>query len=189
MLLFVRKQLLRWQPTCRRTWVRTCRTASWRIREGDSPLQTGRITIEVVLVSGGRTRIGVLPESVVTPSIGQSADAARVVSDPQWTVRGERGAVPGTLLPPIGGGVDHRIAMLTGMVGVGEIADPANHRSIAQTIASGTRWVVCPIDGRSVGEHRGWRVCDPYIRCRGHPEGSYHRHSNLHRWRRKSLPG
>ena len=92
---------------------------------------------------------------MVTPSIGQSADAARVVSDPQRTVRGERGAVPGALLPPIGGGIDHRVSMNTGIVGIGEIADPANHRSGTQSIASGTRWVVCPMDGRSVGEAGG----------------------------------
>jgi hypothetical protein len=121
-----------------------CHATSWKVGGGSSPLQTSHIAVEVVLVSGNGTRIGVLPEGVVTPSIRQSADAASIAGDPQWAVRGERAAVAGTRLPPIGGGVDHRVTTSTGMVGVGEIADPADHRSSAQAIASGARWVICP---------------------------------------------
>jgi len=96
-------------------------------REGGLPLQTSHVTVEVVLVSGVGTRIGVLPESVVFPSSRQSADAVRIASDPQRISRTESGAVTGASLPPIGGGVDDRVAANAGVVGVGEIVDPANH--------------------------------------------------------------
>jgi hypothetical protein len=94
---------------------------------------------------------------VVAPSIRQSADAASIASDPQWAVRGERTAVAGARLPPIGGGVDHRVTTSTGMVGVGEIADPADYRSSAQTIASGARWVVCSTNSVQSVNLRGRR--------------------------------
>ena len=106
--------------------------------EGSSPLQTSRVTVEVVLVSGRGTRIGVLPESLIAPSSRQSANAASKVSDPQWVVGTEPGVVTGAGLPPVCVGVDHRVAANEGMVGVGEILDPANHRSSAQAIASRT---------------------------------------------------
>ena len=90
------------------------------------------------------------------------------MSDPHWTVRRELGAITGAFLPPIGGGVDHWVASNVGTVGFGEISDPVNHRSNAQTIAGvGTIWVICPInDGCSVGGSRTLEICDPYIRCR-----------------------
>jgi len=119
------------------------------LQEGErssSPLQTGRVTVEVVLVPGNGTMIGVLPESVVSPPIRQSADGAGIASDPQWVGGTERAAVTGASLPPIGRGVDHWVAALTGVVGVGEILDPANHRSIAQTITGGAIWVIYPIN-------------------------------------------
>ena len=115
-------------------------------REGGPPLQTSHVTVKVVLVSGSGTRIGVLPESVVFPSSRQSANAARIASDPQWAGRTESGAVTGASLPPISGGVDDRVAANAGVVGVGKIADPANHRSRAQAIASGAIRVICPIN-------------------------------------------
>jgi hypothetical protein len=139
--------------------------------EGSSPLQTSHITVEVVLVSGNGTRIGVLPEGVVTPSIRQSADAASIASNPQWAVRGERAAVTGTRLPPIGGGVDHRVATSTGMVGVGEIADPADHRSSAQAIASGARWVVCSKNSVQLVNLRGGRNATRTFDVEGTREG------------------
>jgi hypothetical protein len=114
---------------------------------GASPLQTSHITVEVVLVSGGGTRIGVLPKSVVAPSSGQSANAASIVSDPQWASRPESGVIAGASLPPVSGGVDDRVAADTGMVSIGEIVDPANHRGSAQAIASGAVRVICPMDG------------------------------------------
>ena len=95
------------------------------------PLQTSRVTVEVVLVSRNGTRVGVLPEGVVPPPIGQSSNGAGIASDPQWAVGSERGTVTGTSLPPIGGGVDYWVAALAGMVGVGEVLDPVDHRSSA----------------------------------------------------------
>ena len=112
--------------------------------EDDLPLQTSHVTIEVVLVSGNGTGIGVLPESVVTPPIRQIPDAASIVCDPQWAVGSKRGAVAGARSPPIGSGIDHGVATNKGMVGVGEVPDLANHRSGAQTITSGTVWVIYP---------------------------------------------
>jgi len=116
------------------------------IGEGSSPLQTSHVTVEVVLVSGGGTRIGVLPESVVTPPSRQSANTASIASDPQWASRTESGVVTGASIPPVSGGVDDRVAADTGMVGIGEVANPVNHRGSTQAIASGTVWVICPIN-------------------------------------------
>jgi len=147
-------------------------TTSQEGGRGSLPLQTSQVTIEVVLISRNGSRIGVLPESVVAPPSRQSANAAGIASDPQRAGRSESGVVTGAALPPIGGGVDHWVATLTGVVGVGEIADPADHRSSTQAIASGTIRVICPTkDGRSVGGYRKLKVRDPYIRCRGHPGG------------------
>ena len=70
------------------------------------------------------------------------------MSDPQRTGRAEPGVVAGALLPPIGGGVDHRVATDSGMVGVGEVVDPADHFSSAQAVASGAARVVCPTNNR-----------------------------------------
>ena len=123
-------------------------------RGGSSPLQTSHVTVEVVLVSGNGTGVCVLPESVVTPPVRQSADGAGIASDPQWAGGCERGAVAGAALPPIGGGVDHRIATNTGMVGIGEIPDPADHRRGGQTITSRAIWVICPTNN-------GWSVGTP----------------------------
>ena len=109
------------------------------------PLQTGHVTVEVVLVSGSGTRIGVLPESVILPPVRQSPDGAGIAGDPQRAVGSERGAVTSAGLPPVGGGVDHWVAALAGTVGVGEILNPADHRSGAQAITSGTTWVICPV--------------------------------------------
>ena len=90
---------------------------------------------------------------MILPPVRQSSNAVSIASDPQWAIGSERGAVPSASLPPIGGGVDHWVTANAGMVGVGEILDPANHRSVAQAIAFvATVWVICPMDGgRSVG--------------------------------------
>ena len=138
-------------------------TTSRRRGEGGSPSQTILITVEVVLVSGGATIVGVLPERVGAPSIWQRVGTVGIANDPQWVVR-KLGAVPSALLPPISGGIYHRVAMNKGIVGVGELADPVNHRSRAQAIASIAKYVICPIhDGWSVGESKGWRIHDPYL--------------------------
>ena len=172
-----------WRRSCWGTWIRMPYDLCEERKSG-LPLQTGRVTVEVVLVTGGGTRIGVLPESLVLPAIRQSADAAGIAGDPQWVVGSERGAITGASLPPIGSGVDYRVAALAGMVGVGEILDPADHRRIAQAITSGATRVVCTIDdGGLVSGSRRSRVGLPYIRCRGHLGGFFHRHSSLHHWR------
>ena len=116
-------------------------------RRGYSPFQTSRVTIEVVLVPGSGTRICVLPECMVLPPFRQSADGASVMSDPQRIVRSERGTVAGASLPPIGGGIDHRVTTNMGVVGVGEIPDPADHRGVTQSITSvlAVR-VICPMN-------------------------------------------
>lgn len=93
--------------------------------EGGLPLQTSRVTVGAVVVSGNGTRVGVLSESVVLPPCQQSANGAGKVSDPQWIGGSERVIIAGASLPPIGGGIYHRIATNTGTVGVGEILDPA----------------------------------------------------------------
>jgi len=95
-------------------------------RGGGLPSQTGHVAVKVVLVPGRGSRISILPKSMVIPSGRQSADAASPASDPQW-VRAKPGVVTGASLPPIGGGVDHWVATNTSVVGVREIADPANH--------------------------------------------------------------
>ena len=79
---------------------------------------------------------------MVLPSSGQSANAAGIASDPQWISRTEPGIVTGARLPPIGGGVDHWVTANMGMIGVGEIVDPANHRRSAQAITSCAVWVI-----------------------------------------------
>ena len=102
-------------------------TTSQKGCEDGLPFQTSHVAVKVVLVTRNRTGIGVLPESVVTPPIRQSADTASIASDPQRAVGSERGAVTSTSGPPIGGGIDHRETANAGMVCVGEIADPTNH--------------------------------------------------------------
>jgi len=124
----------------------TVRLSHWEGEGGGLPFQTSHVAAEVVLVSRNGTRIGILPESVVAPSSRQSTNGASMAGDPQRARSAESGVVTCASLPPIGGGVNHRVAADTGMVGVGEAADPANHRSGAQAIASGTIWVICPID-------------------------------------------
>ena len=166
-------QLFSWRQGCRKIWVRTPYTPSSQSgEEGNLPFQAGQIAVEVILVSRRWPRVGVLPESMVTPPIRQSADARSIASDPQWAVRSERGAVSGARSPPIGGGVNHWVPPNAGMVSVGEIPDPANHRSGAQAIASGTVWVICPIGHkRLVDRSRRLKIHDPYIRYREHLGG------------------
>jgi len=105
---------------------------------------------------------------MVAPSSRQSADGGRIASDPQRAGRSECRTVTSATCPPIGGGVDHWVAANTGMVGVGEIADPVNHCSRAQAIASGAIRVICPInDGCLVSGPRKLRIYNPYIQYRG----------------------
>ena len=118
-------------------------------REGGLPLQTSHVTVEVVLVSGDGARIGVLPESVIAPPSGQSANTASITSDPQRASRSESGVVTGASTPPVSGGVDDGVATDTGMVSVGEVADPINHRGSAQAIASRAIGIICPINDES----------------------------------------
>jgi len=109
---------------------------------------------------------------MVAPSSGQSADGVRIASDPQWAGGSKRRAVTSASRPPICGGVDHWVAANAGMVGVGEIADPANHRSRAQAVASRAVWVICSInDCCLVGRARKLKMYDPHILCRGHLGG------------------
>jgi hypothetical protein len=68
------------------------------------------------------------------------------------------------------------------MVGVGEIADPADHRSSAQAIASGARWVVCPTNSVQSVNLRGGRNAIHTFDVKGAWEGDA---SSSHRWRRK----
>ena len=115
--------------------------------ESGLPLQTSHVAVEVVLVSGDWTRIGVLPESVVFPSGRQRASAARPMSDPQRVSSSESSVVASARFPPVGGGVNNWVAANAGMVGVGEFADPVDHRSSVQSIATGAAiWVIYPID-------------------------------------------
>ena len=95
--------------------------------KGGSPFQTSPVTVEVVLVSRRGSRICVLPESVVAPSSRQSTNTAGITSNPQWVGGTKPGVVTGASIPPVGGGVDHRVAANAGMVGAGEFADPVNH--------------------------------------------------------------
>ena len=102
-----------------------------KVKKVGLPFQTSRVTVEVVLVSGDGTRIGVLPESVITPSSRQCANGTRIVSDPQRTGGTKSCIVTGASLPPISGGVDDRVTANTRVVSVGEIADPGDHRGRA----------------------------------------------------------
>jgi len=141
-------------------------------REDGSPFQASHVTVKVVLVARNGTGIGVLPECVVAPSVWQRTYGARITGDPQWTARSERRTVTGAALPPIGGGVNHWVATDTGMVGVGEIADPVDHCSSGQAVASGAIRVICPVsDGCLVGGPRRWKIYSPYIPCLRHLEG------------------
>lgn len=123
---------------------------------GGSPPQTGHVTVKVVLVPGNGTRIGVLPECVVTPPVRQSADGAGIASNPQRAVRGKNRAVSGAGPPPVCGRVDHWVAANAGVVGVGEIPNPADHCGGTQAITSGTIWVICPRNDGCV-QFGGWR--------------------------------
>lgn len=140
---------------------------------GHSPLQTIRVAVEVILVSGESSRIGILPESVGVPSSRQSADAGIKVNDPQRVGRAELGIVVSAILPLVSGGVDDRIAANAGMVGVGEIVYPADHRSGTQPIASIIPIrVVCPIKHECpLGRSRRSSMDNAYIQFRGHLGG------------------
>ena len=83
---------------------------------------------------------------MIVPPSGQSANTASIASDPQWASRSEPGVVTGASPPPVGGGVDDRVATDTGMISIGEVADPANHRGSAQAIASRAIGIICPIN-------------------------------------------
>ena len=131
--------------------------------EGDLQRQIIFVTVEEVLTSGNGTRGGVLPESIGVPSSRQSANAVGIVGDPQRAGGTESSVVTGASLPPISVGVDHRVAIDTGTILVGEIANPANHGSGAQAIASSTAWVIYPINnGRSVSGSWMLKMYDPY---------------------------
>jgi hypothetical protein len=74
---------------------------------GGLPPQTGPVTVEVVPVPGNRTRTGVLPESVIAPSVGQSADGASIASNPQRVVSDQRNPIASASCPPTGSGAYH----------------------------------------------------------------------------------
>ena len=57
------------------------------------------------------------------------------MNDPQRVVGTELCVVVGTSVPPMGSGVDHRIATNLVMVGRGEVADPVNDGSSIPVIA------------------------------------------------------
>ena len=88
---------------------------------------------------------------MIAPSSRQGANTASIVSDPQWVSRSESGVVAGARPPPVGGGIDDRVATDMGMISIGEVADPADHRGSAQAIASRAIGIIYPInDGCSV---------------------------------------
>ena len=106
---------------------------------GDRPFQSGKVPIEVVLVSGGGAGICVLPESPGFPS-WQGANRTSQVDDPQRVEGGEWRGVVDALGPPFGVGVDNWPAADTGIVCTGKLADPDEKRGVIQAIARrGTR--------------------------------------------------
>ena len=58
----------------------------------------------------------------------------------------EFGTVAGALVPPVGSRVDHGVDTSLGVVGVGEVLDPSDHGSVAETVAGGSRRVVLDIE-------------------------------------------
>ena len=64
------------------------------------------------------------------------------MSDPQWAGGCERGTITSPTLPPIGNGVNHWVVANGGMMGVGEIPDPVDHRRSGQIITGGTMRVI-----------------------------------------------
>lgn len=67
------------------------------------------------------------PRRFVVPSSRQRVVGGRYVKVPQWTSRTELGIVASASIPPVRGSGDYRVPADSGIVGVGEITNPANH--------------------------------------------------------------
>ena len=99
-----------------------------------SPFQAALVTVENVRISGIRTLIVVLPESVILPSGRQRSRAASIASEPQRVIVTEPAVIAGAQFPPTGASVDDWVPMNFGVVGVGEVTDPGNHGTRAQAV-------------------------------------------------------
>lgn len=75
---------------------------------------------------------------------GQLADRRVVPGHPQRVGGAEARVVAGAVLPPAGRGVDHRVPSGARPVGVREVADPVDHRRLAEPVALGA--VRIPLD-------------------------------------------
>src|SRR5690606_6712653 len=101
---------------------------------GSEPLQLLVAAVEHVLAAGEPAAVGVLPERVLLPATRQLADEVVVAWHPQRVALGHIGPT-GARVPPLGGGVDHRVASGDPVVGVGEVLDPTGHLLRVQPVA------------------------------------------------------
>ena len=117
-------------------------------KEDHLPLQSGHISVELILISRVGSGVCVLPEGGVAPPGGERADAGRVVRDPERVRLPERGAVARARLPPVRGRVDDRVHARRLVVRGREVLHPRDHRRVAQPVALVAARVVC---GRKAG--------------------------------------
>ena len=95
--------------------------------------------------------IGVLPERLIRPSARNGAHRARVPSQDERTL-GERFAVARAGVPPVSGGIDHRIPAGAALVGVDEIGNPRHHLRGAKSVACGAIGVVLDVQHTGEGD-------------------------------------
>jgi hypothetical protein len=77
----------------------------------------------------------VLPEALKRPRARDRAGGGSPVGEDERVGAAELAAVAGALGPPVGGGVDHRVAAGLALVGVAKVADPVDHGGRAEPVA------------------------------------------------------
>ena len=80
-------------------------------------------------------RVRILPEAVSWPTTWDSPRRTGIPGQNERTILAEIRRTPGTGIPPVGSGVDHRIPTRLAVIGIGEVLDPRDHTARAESVA------------------------------------------------------
>lgn len=106
-------------------------------------LQPRLVPVKDIRIAAVRVLVAILPDGIRAPATGDGSRRAAVTGKHERASTGELVAVARAGRPPVGRGVDHRVAARGRVVGVDEVLDPAHHGRLAEAIALvGSRRVV-----------------------------------------------
>src|ERR1700730_8633004 len=97
--------------------------------------QASSIAVPAILITSKGTTVGILPERVVCPTIGQGACGRGISGNPKRIVSAKGTAVTGTLGPPICSGVNDGVATGRSVVSIDKVLDPAANSRLRQAVA------------------------------------------------------